>query len=79
MLPKLKDMIERAQSWPDAAQDEAVRSLLAIEERHGGPYSINDAEWTDLQEGIAQADRKELVSDEVMAEADKRHGAIIPR
>ena len=75
MLPKLRELVERAESWPDAAQDEAVRSLLAIEERHGGPYVLSDEEWADLQEGIAQADRKEFVSDEVVAEADKRHGA----
>jgi hypothetical protein len=35
-------------------------------------YVISDDEWADLQEGLAQADRREFVSDEVIAAANKR-------
>lgn len=32
MTDKLKELIERTQHWPKAAQDEAIASLEAIEE-----------------------------------------------
>lgn len=47
-------------------------------ETDDGVYYLTDEEWADLQEGIAQADRREFVPDEVVAEADKRHGIIQP-
>jgi len=36
---------------------------------------LSDEEWADLQEGLTEADRGEFVPDEVVANADKRHGA----
>ena len=75
MKTKLKDLLERAELWPEAVQDEAVRLLLAVEEEQAGVYVISDEEWADLREGLDQADRGEFVPDEVLAEADKRHGA----
>lgn len=75
MKSKLKELLQRAESWPEAVQDEAVRSLLAIEEAQGGPYRISDAEWADMQQAIDEADRGELVSEEALMEANKRHGA----
>ncbi len=44
------------------------------EARRTGVYVVSDEEWADLQEGIAQADRREFVPDDVVAKADKRHG-----
>ena len=32
MSKKLKDLMERAEHWPEMAQDEAIASLEAIEE-----------------------------------------------
>jgi predicted transcriptional regulator len=73
MNPKLKQIIVRAQSWPEEMQEEAVHSLLSIEESHAGTYHIDDDEWADLREGLEQADRGEFVPDAVVAEADKRY------
>jgi hypothetical protein len=69
-----KNLLERVASWPAEDVAELEETAREIEARRTGVYVLSDEEWADLQEGIAQADRKEFVSDEVVAEADKRHG-----
>lgn len=64
----LKDVLDRIETWPPEAQAEAVQSLLNIEEKHTGVYRVSDEEWADLQEGIAQANRRQFVLDELIAE-----------
>jgi hypothetical protein len=75
MTPLAKNLLERVASWPDEDIAELNELAREIEARRTGVYVISDDEWADLQEGIGQADRKEFVSDEVLADADKRHGA----
>jgi predicted transcriptional regulator len=67
-------LIERVASWPEAAQEEAVNSLLAIEARHVGTYPTSPEERAAILRGLAEADRDEFVSDEEMAAFFKRHG-----
>ena len=74
MTPKLKNLLERAETWPETDQDELAELAAEIESRHSGVYVLSDREWADLQEGIAQADRGEFVPDEVIAEENKRYG-----
>jgi hypothetical protein len=74
MTPLAKNLLDRVASWPDEDVAELNELAREIESRRTGVYMISDDEWADLQEGVSQADRKEFVSDEVIAEADKRHG-----
>jgi hypothetical protein len=74
MTPRTKSVLEQVASWPEQDQDELAEYAREIEARRTGVYVLSDEEWADLQEGIAQADRGELVSDDVVAKADKRHG-----
>jgi len=67
-------LIERVASWPEAAQEEAVNSLLAIEARHVGTYWTTPEERAAILRGLAEANRGEFVSDEEMAAFFKRHG-----
>jgi predicted transcriptional regulator len=67
-------LIERVTTWPEAAQEEAVDSLLSIEARHLGIYRTSPEERAAILRGLAQADRGEFVSDEEMAAFFKRHG-----
>jgi predicted transcriptional regulator len=62
----LTALIERVASWPEAAQEEAVNSLLAIEARHVGTYRTTPEERAAILRGLAEADRGEFVSDEEM-------------
>ena len=74
MTKQLKEMLERIDSWPEKVQVEAVQTLLSIEERGTGIYHVSDEEWADMQEGIAEADRKEFIADEVVTKSNQRLG-----
>jgi len=41
MCDKLKDLMKRAEHWPEGAQEEAVASLQAIEEELVGLYELS--------------------------------------
>ena len=69
-----KKLLERVASWPDEDVAELEELAREIEARRTGTYVLSEEEWSDLQVGIAEADRGEFVADEVVAEADKRHG-----
>ena len=71
---RLKEVLARAETWPAALQEEAIETLLTLEEQGTGVFHISDELWSDMQEGIAQAERREFVSDEDVAKANKRLG-----
>jgi hypothetical protein len=75
MTSATKTILEQVAAWPQQDQDELAEYAREIEARRTGVYVLSDEEWLDLQEGIAQADRGEFAPDEVVAKADKRHGA----
>jgi hypothetical protein len=70
----LKDVLEHAATWPREDQDELAEYAREIEARRTGIYTMSDDERVAVGKGLAQADRGEFVSDELVAEADKRHG-----
>jgi predicted transcriptional regulator len=57
-------LLERAETWSEEAQDELVRSALAIERKYGGVYRLDDEERDDIREGVAEIERGEVASDE---------------
>ena len=67
-------LIERVGTWPEELQEEAVRALLALEARRMGAYRLSDDERAAIEEGLAEADRGDFVSDEDVAAFFKRHG-----
>jgi hypothetical protein len=72
---QVKAVFDRVLSWPQERQEELASIALEIESEVGRHmYPLSEEEWADLQEGIAQAHRREFVSEEAMAEADKRRG-----
>jgi predicted transcriptional regulator len=73
MTPMTRKLIERVANWPEEDLAELEEAAREIEARRSGVYVLSDEEWTDLQEGMAEADRGEFVPDDVIAEADKRH------
>jgi hypothetical protein len=44
MNKKLESIIDRVLTWPGEAQDEALRALTAIEERHVQPTIEDESE-----------------------------------
>ena len=70
----LENIIDRLPTWPKDAQEQAVKSLLAIEAERVGRYTLSAAEAEAVAEGREQARRGEFVSDEQVAAFFERHG-----
>jgi predicted transcriptional regulator len=73
MNATLKDVLTRAEAWPQEDQDELAEFAREIQARRTGVYVMNDEERAAVRRGLAEADRGEFVPDEVVAESDKRH------
>jgi len=69
----LKEVIEHAATWPREDQEELAEYAREIEARRTGTYTMSDDERAWVRKGLAEADRGEFVSDELVAQADKRH------
>jgi hypothetical protein len=52
MNAKLKDIIERADTWPEEAQEEAVQFLLALEQEYAEPYELSDEDRRAIDRGL---------------------------
>ena len=60
MINKLKEVLERAQAWPEADQAELAEYAQQIESRHGADYQPTPEELG----AIDEADRSGVASDE---------------
>ena len=60
----LKSLLQRVQSWPEAAQDELVAVVSRIEsEVHGGEYVATDEELRIIDDAIASIDAGEFATE----------------
>jgi hypothetical protein len=75
MKEALENLIERVAALPKEAQEEVVRSLVEIEQRHTGLYQLDDEERADLLEALAEVARGEVATDDEAAALFKRLGA----
>jgi predicted transcriptional regulator len=73
MNETLREVLEHAATWPREDQEELAEFAREIEARRTGVYTMSDEERIAVGWGLAEADRGEFVSDERIAEADKRH------
>jgi predicted transcriptional regulator len=74
MTRLLERAIEKIRELPARDQDAPATALLVLAGEEAAPVNLNRETRAAVEEGLAQAERGEFVSDEVMAEADKRHG-----
>ena len=58
-------VLERVKTWPEDRQEDAAAVLLKMEEANEDD-ELTDEDWADLEEGLAEADRGELVPEEEM-------------
>jgi hypothetical protein len=70
---QIKAVLERVLTWPPDRQKDAAEMLLWLEAKEGEFYHPADDEWAAIQEGLAQAERGEFVSDEEMDAFRKRY------
>lgn len=69
----LQEVLEHAATWPVEDQNDLAEYAREIEARRTGVYTMSDDERAAVGRGLAEADRGEFVTDEMVAEADKRH------
>jgi predicted transcriptional regulator len=71
----VETILDRIADWPEEAQAELIQSMVDIETKHFGVYRLSDAERAAVREGLAQAERGEFVSDDVVADYFKKYRA----
>ncbi len=70
----LKEPIEHVANWLLEDQNELAEYARKIEARQNRFYTMSDEERSAVARGLAAADRGDFVADELVAEADRRHG-----
>lgn len=55
MNARLKDILDRVESWPEWAQEEAVELLLALEQEHAEPYQLTDEDKAAIDRSLEDA------------------------
>jgi hypothetical protein len=71
----LEILLERVSTWPPEAQEEFVRSMANIENKHLGVYRLNDEERTAVRRGLQEMREGKLASDNEVAEVFARYRA----
>jgi predicted transcriptional regulator len=61
---ELAALVERVESWPEAAQQQLAAIGLEIEQDLSGVYHASPEELKAIDEGVAAADRGEFATDE---------------
>jgi hypothetical protein len=62
----LKNILDRIETWPDTAQDEAAATLQAIEEEFVAPYTLNDADRAALERSAEDVRQGRFAADEAV-------------
>jgi predicted transcriptional regulator len=75
MTKLLEQALERLRKLPEADQDEAADFLFNFMASSDEPEELDDDTRAAIEEGLAQVERGEVVSEEEMAEFFRRRGA----
>jgi predicted transcriptional regulator len=73
MNAKLKDIIERADTWPEEAQEEAVQFLLALEQEYAEPYELSNEDRRAIDRGLEDMRQGRFATDEQVKAVFNRH------
>jgi hypothetical protein len=69
----LEILLERVSTWPEAAQEEFVRSVATIEEKHLGPYRLTDDERNAVRRGLAEMRARKFADNDTVAAVFDRY------
>ena len=72
MIKVLESLIDRVAALPKEAQEEVVRSVVEIEQRHTGVYRLDDEERADILAALEEVGRGEVATDEEAAAVFRR-------
>ena len=71
----LEILLERVSAWPEEAQEELLRSVTDIENRHIGIYRLSDDERSAVRRGLKDMREGKLASDDAVAAVFSRYSA----
>jgi hypothetical protein len=70
----LREILERAEAWPEEAQEEAVNFLLAIEQELADPYVLTDEDRAAIERGLDDMRHGRFATDEQVSAVFRRRG-----
>jgi len=73
MSPKLKEILQQIDSWPEEDQEELADVAREIEARRTGIYRLSDEERAAVRAGMEAARRGDFVPDDEMEEFYRMH------
>jgi hypothetical protein len=71
----LEILLERVSAWPEEAQEELMRSVTDIENRHLGIYRLSDDERNAVRRGLKDMREGRLASDDAVAAVFNRYNS----
>lgn len=71
-MSKLKELLIRAEAWPDEAQDELVRSALDIELKYLAPYQLSDDDRAALARSLDDVRAERFATEQKVDEVFSR-------
>jgi hypothetical protein len=71
----LEILLERVSTWPEQAQEEFVKSVADIENRHFGPYQLSDDERNAVRRGLVEMRNGRLADEAAVAAVFRRYRA----
>jgi hypothetical protein len=74
MTKLLDQAIAKVRQLPEEEQDSLARVLLSMADMDASAFPLDAEAEAAIREGLAQAQRGEFVQDDVLSQADKRHG-----
>ena len=75
MTPKaLREILERAETWPEEAQEEAVNFLLALDQELADPYVLTEEDRAAIERGLDDMRHGRFASDEEVSAVFPRRG-----
>jgi hypothetical protein len=72
MIKVLENLIDRVAALPKEAQEEVVRSVIEIEQRHTGVYHLDEEERADILAALEEVRRGEVATDDEAAAVFRR-------
>jgi predicted transcriptional regulator len=64
MSKNLREIVERAETWPAEAQEEAIATLQAIEAEFAEPYELTEDDRKAIDRGLEDVRHGRIASDE---------------
>ena len=73
MNPKLREVLQKAETWPQSVQDEALDYLLAIDAEYREPATLSDEDRQALERSAEDVRQGRLVGDDEVRELLRRY------